>query len=79
ANLSLLIAKIAPWYVDGVIDNSGGTLPGLEYLFGKELLKFEYTFNDPNTIVGCSTRTHWTRKDPNSPYYFKDENYIIRA
>ncbi|MBZ7956387.1 DUF2920 family protein [Campylobacter sp. RM10541] len=77
--LSLLIAKIAPWYVDGVIDNSGGALPELEYLLGKELLKFDYIFDDPNTIVKCNVRTHWTRKDPNSPYYFKDENYIIRA
>lgn len=29
--LSLLIAKIAPWYVDGVIDNSGVCLPFLMY------------------------------------------------
>ncbi|MBK2001160.1 DUF2920 family protein [Campylobacter sp. 2018MI35] len=77
--LSLLIAKIAPWYVDGVIDNSGGALPELEYLLGKELLKFDYIFNDPNTIVKCNVKTHWTRKDPNSLYYFKDENYIIRV
>ncbi|MBZ7959039.1 DUF2920 family protein, partial [Campylobacter molothri] len=24
-------------------------------------------------------KTYWTRKDPNSLYYFKDENYIIRV
>ncbi|ULO00124.1 DUF2920 family protein [Campylobacter molothri] len=77
--LSLLIAKIAPWYVDGVIDNSGGALPVIEGLIGKELLRFDYTFNDPNTIIGCNIKTYWTRKDPNSPYYFKDENYIMRA
>ncbi|MCR6592022.1 DUF2920 family protein, partial [Campylobacter insulaenigrae] len=27
--LALMCAKIAPWYVDGVIDNSGAALPPL--------------------------------------------------
>ncbi len=35
--LSLLIAKIAPWYVDGVIDNSGSALPPLNYILGREM------------------------------------------
>ncbi|MEJ3894579.1 DUF2920 family protein, partial [Campylobacter jejuni] len=34
--LSLLIAKIAPWYVDGVIDNSGVCLPFLACILGRE-------------------------------------------
>ncbi|CAM4133013.1 DUF2920 family protein [Campylobacter armoricus] len=77
--LALLISKIAPWYVDGVIDNSGGALPPFEYFLGKEFDKEDYIFYDPNTIVHCQVKTHWTRKDPNSSYYFADENYLIRA
>ncbi|MBF7069166.1 DUF2920 family protein [Campylobacter volucris] len=77
--LALMCAKIAPWYVDGVIDNSGDALPVIDCIIGKEILKFDYVFKDPNTIVNCNVKTHWTRKDPNSPYYFADENYLIRA
>ncbi|EGK8095018.1 DUF2920 family protein [Campylobacter lari] len=77
--LALMCAKIAPWYVDGVIDNSGDALPVLDCIIGKELMKFDYIFKDPNIDIGCNIKTHWTRKDPNSPYYFADENYLIRA
>ncbi|MFG5140334.1 DUF2920 family protein [Campylobacter lari] len=77
--VALMCAKIAPWCVDGVIDNSGATLPPLQYFLGKELNKEDYTFRDPNTIVNCNVKTYWTRKNPNSPYYFADENYLIRA
>lgn len=77
--VALMCTKIAPWYVDGVIDNSGAALPPLQYFLGKELNKEDYTFRDPNTIVNCNVKTYWTRKDPNSPYYFADENYLIRA
>ncbi|EIY9822825.1 DUF2920 family protein, partial [Campylobacter coli] len=41
--LSLLIAKIAPWYVDGVIDNSGSALPPLNYILGREM---EHSYGD---------------------------------
>ncbi|EGK8036799.1 DUF2920 family protein [Campylobacter lari] len=77
--LALMCAKIAPWYVDGVIDNSGGALPPFTYFLGKEFDKEDSVFYDPNTIVHCQVKTHWTRKNPNSPYYFADENYLIRA
>ncbi|EAI8647101.1 DUF2920 family protein [Campylobacter lari] len=77
--LALMCAKIAPWYVDGIIDNSGDALPVLDCIIGKELMKFDYIFKDPNIDIGCNIKTHWTRKDPNSPYYFADENYLIRA
>ncbi len=40
--LALLIAKIAPWYVDGVIDNSGTVLPLLECIIGKDLSRPEF-------------------------------------
>ncbi|EMJ8345700.1 DUF2920 family protein [Campylobacter jejuni] len=77
--LSLLIAKIAPWYVDGVIDNSGSALPPLNYILGREMESgCDYVFNDPNTLIECFLKTHWTRKE-NSPYFFNNENYFIRT
>ncbi|ELE9608318.1 DUF2920 family protein [Campylobacter jejuni] len=77
--LSLLIAKIAPWYVDGVIDNSGTVLPLLRYIIGRDLEQFDFIFNDPNTLIEMFTKTYWTRKDENSPYFFANENYMIRS
>lgn len=77
--LSLLIAKIAPWYVDGVIDNSGTVLPLLECIIGRNLNKSDFTFNDFNTLIETFTKTYWTREDENLPYFFVNENYIIRS
>ncbi|HDZ5100346.1 TPA: DUF2920 family protein [Campylobacter jejuni] len=77
--LSLLIAKIAPWYVDGVIDNSGSALPPLNYILGREIEGgCDYILNSLNIAVECFLKTHWTRKE-NSPYFFANENYIIRS
>ncbi|MEH0383290.1 DUF2920 family protein [Campylobacter coli] len=78
--LSLLIAKIAPWYVDGVIDNSGSALPPLNYILGREM---EYSYGDyyedfPHNRIIFFLKTHWTRKE-NSPYFFNNENYFIRT
>ena len=77
--LSLLIAKIAPWYVDGVIDNSGTVLPLLRYIIGRDLEQFDFIFNHPNTLIEMFTKTYWTREDENSPYFFANENYMIRS
>ncbi|HEF1324981.1 TPA: DUF2920 family protein [Campylobacter coli] len=77
--LSLLIAKIAPWYVDGVIDNSGTVLPLLRYIIGRDLEQFDFIFNDPNTLIEMFTKAYWTREDENSPYFFANENYMIRS
>ncbi|ELU1251256.1 DUF2920 family protein [Campylobacter jejuni] len=77
--LALLIAKIAPWYVDGVIDNSGTVLPLLRYIIGRDLEQFDFIFNDPNTLIEMFTKTYWTREDENSPYFFANENYMIRS
>ncbi|EAJ8122801.1 DUF2920 family protein [Campylobacter jejuni] len=77
--LSLLIAKIAPWYVDGVIDNSGTVLSLLECIIGRNLNKSDFTFNDFNTLIETFTKTYWTREDENLPYFFANENYIIRS
>ncbi|EAH7746658.1 DUF2920 family protein [Campylobacter coli] len=78
--LSLLIAKIAPWYVDGVIDNSGVCLPFLACILGREM---EHSYGDyyedfPHNRIIFFLKTHWTRKE-NSPYFFNNENYFIRT
>ncbi|OEW09024.1 carbonic anhydrase [Campylobacter sp. BCW_6878] len=77
--LSLLIAKIAPWYVDGVIDNSGSALPLLNCIIGRELNKPEFIYNDPNALIEIFVKAYWIREDENSPYFFANENYMIRS
>ncbi|EJD3112003.1 DUF2920 family protein [Campylobacter coli] len=74
------MAKIAPWYVDGVIDNSGSALPPLNYILGREM---EHSYGDyyedfPHNRIIFFLKTHWTRKE-NSPYFFNNENYFIRT
>ncbi|WP_417904116.1 DUF2920 family protein [Campylobacter sp. LH-2024] len=76
--LSLLIAKIAPWYVDGVIDNSGPALPPLKFILGREIGFPEFLFSFKNLNLYCFLKKHWTRKE-NMLYYFNDINYIIRS
>lgn len=76
--LSLLIAKIAPWYVDGVIDNSGVCLPFLECILGREMNQWEFYFEESGHRLYCFVYKYWTR-NINSSYYFGDENYLIRA
>ncbi|TBR80137.1 DUF2920 family protein [Campylobacter novaezeelandiae] len=76
--LSLLIAKIAPWYVDGVIDNSGSALPPLKRILAREMNLCEYYEEFPHNIIEFFLKNHWNR-DINSPFYFDDENYMIRS
>ncbi|WP_144667064.1 DUF2920 family protein [Campylobacter jejuni] len=77
--LSLLMAKIAPWYVDGVIDNSGTVLPFLTSIIGGDINAGDFVFRTKNIDLFCSTISHWTRIDDTSPYFFGNENYMIRA
>ncbi|MEF3221394.1 DUF2920 family protein [Campylobacter jejuni] len=76
--LSLLIAKIAPWYVDGVIDNSGVCLPFLACILGREMNQGEFYFEGSGHRLYCFVYKYWNR-NMNSSYYFGDENYLIRA
>ncbi|HDZ5066304.1 TPA: DUF2920 family protein [Campylobacter jejuni] len=76
--LSLLIAKIAPWYVDGVIDNSGVCLPFLAHILGRDMKQGEFRLNGENSFLDIFVKKYWTR-NVDSPYYFGDENYLIRA
>ncbi|ECZ4177787.1 DUF2920 family protein [Campylobacter jejuni] len=76
--LSLLIAKIAPWYVDGVIDNSGVCLPFLACILGREMNQGEFYFEGSGYRLYCFVYKYWNR-NMNSSYYFGDDNYLIRA
>ncbi|BEK36692.1 hypothetical protein B11476_03950 [Campylobacter coli] len=76
--LSLLIAKIAPWHVDAVIDNSGEALLLLQYIIGRDLNQCEFAFIEENIQVNCFLKTFWNA-NPDSAYCFKSENYAIRA
>ncbi|EAK5904653.1 DUF2920 family protein, partial [Campylobacter coli] len=50
--LALLIAKIAPWYVDGVIDNSGSAVPPLIYILGREMEGgCDYVLNSSHILI----------------------------
>ncbi|HEF7225708.1 TPA: DUF2920 family protein [Campylobacter jejuni] len=72
------MAKIAPWYVDGVIDNSGVCLPFLACILGREMNQCEFYFEESGLRLYCFVYKYWTR-NINSFYYFGDENYLIRA
>lgn len=77
--LSHLAAKIAPWLIDGVIDNSSYAkflwkLVG----FGKEIDFMQYsefsTFDFFQHIkVFCSSKTFWT-SNSSSPYFFLQQD-----
>ncbi|MFX3626183.1 DUF2920 family protein [Campylobacter sp. LH-2024] len=81
--LAHLAAKIAPWLIDGVIDNSGSA----KFLwrtigFGKEIDFIQYsefsTFDFFQHIkVFCSNKTFWT-SNSSSPYFFSPARRMIR-
>ncbi|EEU6975620.1 DUF2920 family protein, partial [Campylobacter jejuni] len=81
--LAHLAAKIAPWLVDGVIDNSSGA----KFLwrvvgFGKEIDFMQYsefaTFDFFHHIkTHCSTKTFWT-SNSSSPCFFSPARRKIR-
>lgn len=62
-----------------MIDNSGSALPLLNYIIGRELNKPEFIYNEPNTLIGIFIKAYWIREDENSPYFFANENYMIRS
>lgn len=81
--LAHLAAKIAPWLVDGVIDNSGGAKILWRVVgFGKEIDFMEYsefaTFDFFRHIkTHCSTKTFWT-SNSQSPRFFSTARRKIR-
>ncbi|HEG5526600.1 TPA: DUF2920 family protein [Campylobacter jejuni] len=76
--LSLLIAKIAPWYVDGVIDNSGSALPSPMFILERESGQYDYFEEYPHNKIGFFIKTYWNA-DVGSKYFFHTENYFIRT
>ncbi|OCX43566.1 carbonic anhydrase [Campylobacter ornithocola] len=77
-HLALMCAKIAPWYVDAVVDNSGVSLPHLPHLLGRETGCAEFFIKGKHYILSCFVQKYWTR-DENSLYYLSDDNYMIRV
>lgn len=81
--LSHLAAKIAPWLINGVIDNSSYAkflwkLVG----FGKEIDFMQYSEFDTfkffdHICVRCSSKTFWT-SNSSSPYFFSPARRMIR-
>lgn len=73
--LSHLAAKIAPWLIDGVIDNSSGAkFPWRVVGFGKEIDFMQYAefstfdfFHHINTH--CSTKTFWTSNKESKNFF----------
>lgn len=50
----------------------------LRYIIGRDLNEIEFLINKQNMKIGCFLKTQWNA-NPNSPYCFKNENYMIRA
>lgn len=83
AYVSYMAAKMAPWLVSGVIDNSAYVvLPWQSIGFGKEIDYIKYPCaalkGNFNHIMGYFfDKTHWTL-NPKSPYYFSESAEKIR-
>ncbi|MBZ7955540.1 DUF2920 family protein [Campylobacter molothri] len=80
--LSHLAAKIAPWLIDGVIDNSSYARHRWKLIgFGKEIDFIEYSefssFAFPHINLHCSSKTFWT-SNSSSPYFFSPARRMIR-
>ncbi|TQR33830.1 carbonic anhydrase [Campylobacter sp. MIT 99-7217] len=79
AYVSMLVAKIAPYFADGVIENSGPTLPYLPFILGRELSQCDFYVNSfKNLLLLCTTKSLWTRNE-NSPFFFDEAHYLIRT
>ncbi|EAK9897004.1 DUF2920 family protein [Campylobacter upsaliensis] len=76
--LALLISKIAPFYVDAILDNSGSALPQVRFILGRETKTCDMIDHYPHNQIQYYTKTLWTR-DPASKYYFSDDCYLIRS
>ncbi|EHZ4884727.1 DUF2920 family protein [Campylobacter sp. CNRCH_2013_0855] len=82
--VSHLMAKLMPWEIDGVIDNSSYAkvfLPLVGFTKEIDFIKyFEASFIDPkykNLKFNAFTKTHFT-SNPSSPYYFSKAFRRIR-
>lgn len=62
-----------------MIDNSGSALPLLVSIIGGDANTGDFIFRTKNIDLFCSTVSYWTRTDDLSPYFFGNENYMIRS
>ncbi|WP_213244031.1 DUF2920 family protein [Campylobacter vulpis] len=78
--LAHLIAKIAPWHAQAILDNSCSPLPQLDYIVGRELGndQSELTTYDGDLMIRLYSKTFWTC-DANSKYCFTPAHYKIRS
>ncbi|AJC86206.1 DUF2920 family protein [Campylobacter sp. RM16704] len=80
--LANLCAKICPWIIDGIIDNSSYALTPLAYLgFAKEIdytryYEFYIKYSE-NIDLFLFTKSFWT-SNQYSPYYFSNARKSIR-
>ncbi|MDO4674869.1 DUF2920 family protein [Campylobacter sp.] len=79
--LASMCAKIAPWAVDGVINNSGGA-KFIERMigFGKEINYKMYPCTHhsfDHILLSLFDKTYWTT-NPHSPYFFSNARRKIR-
>ena len=83
AYLAYMAAKIAPWLIDGVIENSGYAKIHWQLIgFGKEIDYTKYysgisRWHYKNIILYFSNKTYWTLQ-PQSPNYFSKAREDIR-
>ena len=70
--LAFLIAKIAPFYVDCVVDNSGVVFPYMSHLLGRDV-GAEFVFYGKNYDIFCFLKRLWNANN------LSKENYIIRT
>ena len=81
--LSHLVAKIAPWLIDGIIDNCGYAIIYWPFIgFGKEIDYTKYFSGFADTYFNhislyFSDKTFWTL-DKSSPSYFSKSREYIR-
>ncbi|EHR5126818.1 DUF2920 family protein [Campylobacter upsaliensis] len=77
--LAHLIAKIAPWHCQAILDNSCSPLPQLNYIVGRELNnEAELTTFDRDLKIKLFCKTFWNC-DANSKYCFTPAHYKIRS
>ncbi|EAH5880000.1 DUF2920 family protein [Campylobacter upsaliensis] len=76
--LAHLIAKIAPWHCQAILDNSCSPLPQLNYIVGRELGQGDATMLDKDLNIELFCKTFWTC-DANSKYCFTPAHYKIRS
>jgi hypothetical protein len=77
--IAYMVAKLAPFKIDCVIDNSSYVKPPLNYIIGKEIdyMNPEFILSRKNIMLNCFVKTEWSL-NKNNKSYFSDSRYMIR-